>query len=236
VVDDRRSGNYFNDFAVADLESVRNPLNDLVQTLPDLGYSAPINEDAPLFFDVNLLAEHLERIATEQGGNIAGFISTLGLRIKGMLSDQRLAAVIAHDPPTSFDSWLNDYVGANRASNGTLAIVDLSLVPSEVVHIVVSVLARLIFESLQRYRRSHPEGWSLPTVLVLEEAHTFVRRSYDNEGEAATPTQLCRETFERICTRGPQVRSGTGALVPAAIGAFSHCSRPVQHICLASDR
>jgi len=70
VVDDRRSGNYFNDFAVADLESVRNPLNDLVQTLPDLGYSAPINEDAPLFFDVNLLAEHLERIATEQGGNI----------------------------------------------------------------------------------------------------------------------------------------------------------------------
>ena len=202
VVDDRRSGNYFNDFAVADLESVRNPLNDLVQTLPDLGYSAPINEDAPLFFDVNLLAEHLERIATEQGGNIAGFISTLGLRIKGMLSDQRLAAVIAHDPPTSFDSWLNDYVGANRASNGTLAIVDLSLVPSEVVHIVVSVLARLIFESLQRYRRSHPEGWSLPTVLVLEEAHTFVRRSYDNEGEAATPTQLCRETFERIAREG----------------------------------
>jgi uncharacterized protein len=51
------------------------------------------------FFDVNMLPEHLERLATEQGGNLAGFISTLGLRIRGMLADQRLGAVIARDPP-----------------------------------------------------------------------------------------------------------------------------------------
>lgn len=202
IVDSRRSGNYFNDFAVADLESVRDALNTLAQTLPDLGNAAPISEDAPLFFDVNLLAEHLERVATEQGGNLAGFISTLGLRIRGMLADQRLGAVIGRDPPTSFDTWLKDYIGDDGARNGPLAIVDLSLVPSEVVHIVVSVLARLIFESLQRYRRSHPAGLSLPTVLVLEEAHTFVRRGKDDEGPAATPAQLCRETFERIAREG----------------------------------
>jgi hypothetical protein len=202
VVDSRKSGNFFNDFAVADLESIRGPLDELASTLPDIGNATSINEDAPLFFDVNMLAEHLERIATEQGGNVAGFISTLGLRIKGMLSDQRLAAVIAHEPPTSFESWLNDYVGASGASNGPLAVIDLSLVPSEIVHIVVAVLARLIFESLQRYRRNHPEGLSLPTVLVLEEAHTFIRRTYDEEGQAANPTQLCREAFERIAREG----------------------------------
>ncbi len=203
IVDSRRSGSiFFNDFAVADLESVRNALNALAQTLPDMGNAAPISEDAPLFFNVNMLAEHLDRIATEQGGNLAGFISTLGLRIRGMLADQRLGAVIGRDPPTSFEAWLKDYVGDNAASNGPLAIVDLSLVPSEVVHIVVSVLARLIFESLQRYRRSHPTGQSLPTVLVLEEAHTFVRRGKDDDGPAATPTQLCRETFERIAREG----------------------------------
>lgn len=202
IVNSRRSGNYFNDFAVADLESVRDPLDALAQTLPDMGNEAPISEDAPLFFNVNMLAEHLERVATEQGGNLAGFISTLGLRIRGMLADQHLGAVIGRHPPTSFDTWLKDYVGDNGASNGPLAIVDLSLVPSEVVHIVVSVLARLIFESLQRYRRSHPTGLSLPTVLVLEEAHTFVRRGKDDEGPAATPAQLCRETFERIAREG----------------------------------
>jgi uncharacterized protein len=202
VVNSRRSGQWFNDFAVGDLESIRNLLNTLVEVLPDLGNAAPISEDAPLFFNVNMLAEHLERVATEQGGNLAGFISTLGLRIRGMLADKHLGAVIGREPATSFDAWLNDYVGANGASNGPLAVVDLSLVPSEVVHIVVSVLARLVFESLQRYRRSHPKGWTLPTVLVLEEAHTFVRRGKDDDGAVSTPIQLCREAFERIAREG----------------------------------
>jgi DNA helicase HerA-like ATPase len=202
VLTSRRSGNFFNDFAISDLESVRDEINALVQTLPDLGIAAPISEDAPIFFDVNMLAEHLERIATEQGGNLAGFISTLGLRIRGMLADQRLGAVIGRDPATSFDAWLKNYVGDNGASNGSMAVVDLSLVPSEIIHIVVSVLARVIFESLQRYRRTEPEGQSLPTVLVLEEAHSFVRRGSDDTGPAMTPTQLCREAFERIAREG----------------------------------
>lgn len=202
IVDSRRSGNYFNDFAISDLETIRSALDALAQTLPDIGHAALISEDAPQFFDVNILAEHLDRVATEQGGNLAGFISTLGLRIRGMLADQRLGAVIGRDPPTSFESWLKDYVGDDGASNGQIAVVDLSLVPSEIVHIVVSVLARLIFESLQRYRRGHPKGQTLPTVLVLEEAHTFVRRGKDDDGPASSPTQLCREVFERIAREG----------------------------------
>lgn len=202
VVDSRRSGNYFNDFSVADLERVRSGLDTLAQTLPEKGQAGPTSEDAPRYFDVNILAEHLDRVATEQGGNLAGFISTLGLRIRGMLADQRLGAVIGRNPPTSFETWLKDYVGEDRASNGQIAIIDLSLVPSEIVHIVISVLARLIFESLQRYRRSHPNGLTLPTVLVLEEAHTFIRRGYDDDGPASSPTQLCREVFERIAREG----------------------------------
>ena len=202
VVNSRRSGQYFNDFSVADLETVRSALDTLAQTLPDIGQAAPNSEDAPQFFDVNRLAEHLDQVATEQGGNLAGFIATLGLRIRGMLADPRLGAVIGRDPPTSFETWLKDYVGESGASNGQIAVVDLSLVPTEVVHIVVSVLARLIFESLQRYRRSHPKGLTLPTVLVLEEAHTFVRRGQDDDGPASSPTQLCREVFERIAREG----------------------------------
>jgi hypothetical protein len=207
-VDSRRSGNFFNDFSVADLESVRDGLAELSEALPAVGSAVPINEDAPLYFDVNMLAEHLERTATEQGGALAGFISTLGLRIRGMLADQRLGAVIGREPPVSFDAWLADYIGSDGAGNGQLAVVDLSLVPSEVIHIIVSVLARLVFESLQRYRRSHPTGRTLPTVLVLEEAHTFIRRGRDDEGPAASPAQLCRETFERIAREGRKLGLG----------------------------
>jgi len=202
IVDSRRSGNYFNDFSVADLETVCQKITELTSALPDIGRRGPISEDAPLYFDVNLLAEHLERIATEQGGNVAGFISTLGLRIRGMLADQRLGAVINRDPPTAFDTWLNDYVGQDGAANGQVAVIDLSLVPSEIIHIVISVLARLVFESMQRYRRLHPDGKALPTVLVLEEAHTFVRRGGDDDAAVTSPAHLCRETFERIAREG----------------------------------
>jgi uncharacterized protein len=204
TVENRRSNNplYFEDFAIADLEKVRSAIDAVAERLPDFGSAAPISEDVPIYFDVRILAEHLDRVAIEQGGNLAGFISTLGLRIRSMLADHRLATVIARDPPTSFDTWLRDYVGDNGASNGQIAIVDLSLVPSEIIHIVVAVLARLIFESLQRYRRSNVKGSPLPTVLVLEEAHTFVRRGKEDEGPASSPSQLCRETFERIAREG----------------------------------
>jgi len=202
IVDNRRSGQYFNDFTVADLETARTKITDITTSLPDIPGIAPINEDAPLYFDVNLLAEHLERIATEQGGALAGFISTLGLRIRGMLADQRLGSVIGRTPPTTFETWLGDYVGADNASNGPVAVIDLSLVPAEIIHIVVSVLGRLIFESLQRYRRMHNSGLTLPTVLVLEEAHTFIKRGGSDDGQAASPDRLCRETFERIAREG----------------------------------
>jgi hypothetical protein len=202
VINPRRSGTYFNDFYVTDLEGLRDSIITLAATLPDISATAPISEDAPLHFDVTLLADHLERIATEQGGALAGFISTLGLRIRGMLADQRLGAVIGRSPPTTFENWLNDYVGSDGASNGPVAVIDLSLVPAEIIHVVVSVLARLVFESLQRYRRLQPEGQTLPTVLVLEEAHTFIRRGGADDGQAISADRLCRESFERIAREG----------------------------------
>lgn len=204
IVDARRSGaTFFNDFLVGDLESARDAIAVVTNALPDVvGVAATLSEDAPVPFDVNLLAEHLDHIAAEQGGNFAAFISTLGLRIRSMLADQRLGSVIGKNPPTTFEDWLKSYIGDDGASNGPLAVIDLSLVPSEVVHVVVAVLARVIFESLQRYRRQHAEGLSLPTVLVLEEAHTFIRRGKDDEGPASSPSQLCREIFERIAREG----------------------------------
>jgi hypothetical protein len=202
ILTTRKSGNYFNDFSVSDLEDIRGQLTTLAELLPELAELGTVSEDSPTHFDVNLLAEHLERIAAEQGGNVAAFISTLGLRIRGMLADPRLGSVIGREPPTSLEDWLEDYVGGKDASNGQIAVIDLSLVPSEIVHVVISVLGRLVFESLQRYRRNHIDGKPLPTVLVLEEAHAFIRKSFEDSGAAATPMQLCRETFERIAREG----------------------------------
>ncbi|MDO0791306.1 ATP-binding protein [Xanthomonas campestris pv. campestris] len=107
---------------------------------------------------------------------------------------------IGDNEKLSFSDWLGDYIGADHAQNGSVAVVDLSLVPSEIVHIVVAVLGRLVFEALQRYRRLHPEGRTLPTTIVLEEAHSFIRKG--REDDLSSAAALCRETFERIAREG----------------------------------
>ena len=196
----RRSGAWFNDFSLADLEGVSGAIDPVVALLPADTSRAEASEDSPIPFDSADLSGHLESLAAEQGGNTASFIATLTMRIRTMLADRRLGPVVMPDVEPMFSAWLNDYVGANEASNGQVAVIDLSLVPSDVIHVVVAVLARVVFEALQRHRRIL--GAVLPTVMVLEEAHTFVRRAADEDNSAVSPTQMCRQVFERIAREG----------------------------------
>lgn len=203
VANSRRSnGGWFNAFTVEEIETVQAALQSFLDVVEDGLAAAQVTEDAPIPFDVDMLPDHLERIAATEGAGLAGFISTLGMRIRGMMADPRLGQVVGSEPALTLDAWLNDLVGSNASANGQVAIIDLSLVPSEIIHVVVAVLARLTFESLQRYRRLHPQGRSLPTTLVLEEAHSFVRRGPNDEGPAENPAQLCREIFEKIAREG----------------------------------
>ena len=128
ILESRRSNNpqFFEDFAISDLESVREQLDSLIADLPDLGNHAPISEDAPLHFDVNMLGPHLKRIATDQGANVAGFVSTLGLRIRGMLSDQRLGPSSIGSHISRSSQWLDSYVGESRQK---MAKLQLSIFP-----------------------------------------------------------------------------------------------------------
>ena len=92
-----------------------------------------------------------------------------------------------------------DLLGPGDGSPEPLAILDLSLVPSDVVHVAVAVISRLVFEAMQRHIKETNEA--LPTVLVLEEAHSFVRKDAD-VGASAQAADLCRQTFERIAREG----------------------------------
>ena len=161
-----------------------------------------MSEDTPRFFPAKELPGFVEALAADvTGRDLAQFVDSLNLRIRGLFAGGPLASVL--DPGDSasitLDQWLTDHVGADQASNGPITIVDLSLVPSEVIHIVVAVLARMVFEAVQRYRRTHT--LVLPTVLVLEEAHTFVHRDLTADGAPPAGRACCR-TFERIAREG----------------------------------
>ncbi len=135
----------------------------------------------------------------ETGGRAVNNVEPLINRVQVMLGDAGLRPVIDTEGATSFSEWLAGLLGPGEGAPEPLAILDLSLVPSDVVHIAVAVISRLIFEALQRYIKKTNEA--LPTVLVLEEAHSFVRKNADI-GASEQAADLCRQTFERIAREG----------------------------------
>ncbi|RJQ50263.1 MAG: ATP-binding protein [Desulfobacteraceae bacterium] len=192
----------YNDFSETELREVIIVIDNVLTQLPGQPDERRISEDAPIEFPIATFPDHLDQRASETpGGQTAQFISTLTMRIRMMIADRRLGPVVnPGEQVISFDQWLESYIGKDRAENGELAIVDLSLVPSDVIHIVIAVVARIVFEATQRYRKLNER--ELPTVLVLEEAHTFIKRGSDEESSTPTPFQMCRQTFERIAREG----------------------------------
>ncbi|HHH2117066.1 TPA: ATP-binding protein [Yersinia enterocolitica] len=160
----------------------------------------PKNEDIPLPFDGNNLVAYLEALAQENGSE--QYVEYLVARIRTMLADTRMKP-ITNDAEKRVDlaNWLETYIGKDGAGDddSCVSIIDLSLVPTEITHIVTAVISRIVFESLQRYRRLYNK--SLPTVLVAEEAHTFIKRHRD-DSENQDVAAVCCQVFERIAREG----------------------------------
>ena len=193
-------GFWHNDFSEVSLGKVQRALEVVAQQVGLSDEDFISGEDTPKFFPVQELPRFVEALAADATGrDISQFVDSLNLRIRGLFAAGPLASIAdpGHAASSTLEEWLNDHVGANQASKGPLAVLDLSLVPSEAVHVVVAVLARMVFEAVQRHRRL--TGSELPSVLVLDEAHTFVHRELTSETAAG---RTCCRTFERIAREG----------------------------------
>lgn len=158
----------------------------------------PIDADVPREFTGDQLLRSVE--ANAELLNVSDYVETMLMRIRTILSDTRMKTVTGDTKDVTLDGWLSDYIGDDQASNGTVTVIDLSLVPAEVVHVIAAVIARMTLEALQRYRKLN-KGKALPTVLVMEEAHTFIKR-YQDDGENQNSASMCCKVFEKIAREG----------------------------------
>lgn len=181
---------YYVSFSREDVENSLAAIQNLLDNFGGLKISIGPNEDTPIPFEVTAIPDHVERLSQEAG--VIQFVDFLIMRMRSMLSDTRMNKIIADDKEVSLENWLD------KTING-ISIIDLSLVPSDITHLLVSVISRVVFESLQRYRRTHNQ--LLPTVIVMEEAHNFIKR-YNESSEEISASQLCTESFEKIAREG----------------------------------
>lgn len=184
------------------LDYTRGDVNSLISLLKDIYAKAggkeeeffPTDEDSPIPFTGENFVRSIE--ANAEILKTTDYIVTLLPRIKTLLSDVRVKNVIDNEK-LKLDEWLSSYIGANEKE--ALTVIDLSLLPSDVTSIITAVIARMVFEAQQRYLKLNKQ--CLPTVLVMEEAHYFIKR-YNDDIENTGPTTQCCKVFEKIAREG----------------------------------
>ncbi|MES9971855.1 MAG: DUF87 domain-containing protein [Candidatus Thiodiazotropha sp.] len=191
----------FRNYSIFTAEEIDGLISLMCQKHQELGGTEqdllPKSEDIPTRFTGEVFVNFLEALAQETGNE--QYVEFLLARIRTMLADTRMKDIIGDGVDISLENWLGSYIGEDEAGDGCVTIIDLSLVPADIVHVVTAVVARMTFEALQRYRKLNDK--SLPTVLVMEEAHTFVKR-YKEDTENQSASSVCCQMFEKISREG----------------------------------
>ena len=185
----------YQDFAMQELEVMSESLKIALDAIGGPVELNVISEDSPVQFDSSILLNHLEALVEEDGNpQLFGYFIS---RIKMALSDVKVKNVLECGSDLTLSSWIEQILGTARQTQ--ITIVDFSLVPPNLLFVLTSVVSRMVFEALQRHRQV--EGTILPTVLVMEEAHNFIKR-YSESSETPLPSQICCQVFEKIAKEG----------------------------------
>jgi len=158
----------------------------------------PIDADIPRPFTGDLFLRSIQ--ANAEILKSSEYVETMITRIRTLFSDSRMKVITNCSPDLTLQKWLETYICPTNSVDGSITVIDLSLVPAEVIHIVTAVIARMTLEALQRYRHLN-SGKTLPTTIVMEEAHTFIRK-YSSNAEENIAYSMCTQVFEKIAREG----------------------------------
>ena len=127
-------------------------------------------------------------------------------RLYTRLKDKRFEFMCS---PGSYDGSnhdLDELVGSWFNHSDPLTVFDLGGIPFEVVDLVVGMLTRIIFEMWFWGRDLSGVGRQAPTLVVFEEAHSYLPR-----GEGRFIQGFARKAVQRIFKEGRKY--GVGAIV-----------------------
>ncbi|MFC4928241.1 MULTISPECIES: ATP-binding protein [Delftia] len=176
--------------------------------------------DSPIPFDLNCVIDELgklndemvpgARAGSEKAGEFNGKLSRMIQRLENKRTDRRLGFLFQGTTETHMFDWLERLVKALLAGSinqkdggGGVKIIDFSEVPSDVLPLMVSLVAKLAF-SVQQWTEACMRH---PIAIFCDEAHLYIPERQQSGGAG----EISVEIFERIAKEGRKY--GVGLVV-----------------------
>lgn len=163
--------------------------------------------DSPVPFDLDFLMERLNGINIEmipgtrgpKQGDFYGKLARMISRLENKISDRRLGFMFNAGNDTLNFGWLDNLANAVLGSakenkNAGIKIINFSEVPSDVLPLIVSLVARITF-SIQQWT---PSELRHPIALLCDEAHLYMPQ----RSMADSADNISLDIFERIAKEG----------------------------------
>ncbi|MFP1918845.1 ATP-binding protein [Lonsdalea quercina] len=176
--------------------------------------------DSPIPFSLDYVLKELNelniemvpgaRANTEKAGEFNGKLSRLIQRLENKRTDRRLGFLFQGAEETMCFEWIEKLVIAlmagrkdQKENTGGVKIIDFSEVPSDVLPLIVSLVARLAFSVQQWTEVSHRH----PIAIFCDEAHLYI----PERQQTGSAGNISVEIFERIAKEGRKY--GVGLVV-----------------------
>ena len=165
--------------------------------------------DSPVPFDLDVLMGRLNEInvemvpgasvGKEKQGDFFGKLARMISRLENKISDRRLGFMFSGGGDVLDFSWLEKFTTAVLGSSGEngkagIKIINFSEVPSDVLPLIVSLVARVTF-SVQQWT---PSELRHPIALLCDEAHLYMPQ----RNMAGSVDDISLDIFERIAKEG----------------------------------
>ena len=177
--------------------------------------------DSPIPFSVDAVLARLgeinvemvpgAKVGTEKAGDFNGKLSRLIQRLENKRTDRRLGFLFGGEAEVQQFEWLDVLVKTlltgtkNQAdSQGGVKVIDFSEVPSDILPLIVSLVAKIAF-SIQQWT---PTQLRHPVAIFCDEAHLYIPERRDVGGAGDISIQI----FERIAKEGRKYGVGLAVI------------------------
>lgn len=189
--------------------TVFNEKIEFLNSIGDKNFKDSITIDSPIPYSLENILTELKRLDNEQvagstaagkAGDFKGKLSRFIQRLEAKSQDKRLGFMFQISNDELHIDWLNklcDTLMQGSTTNSKKAgvkVIDFSEVPSDVLPLVIGLVARIIF-SVQQWASNDKRH---PISLLCDEAHLYIPERTNQD----SASELGLKNFERIAKEG----------------------------------